>query len=1140
MMDRIRSNQVDPQPPMAAAPSSAGPRTERTFVGRQAELAQLRSGLDVLRRGEGTAFLVCGEAGIGKTRLAAQFSKEATAAGISVVWGRCWEAGGAASYWPWVEVIHEILGPGEPVDLGSQGRFLAQLVPDLADRFGADGLTAPSPSDPDSARFLMFDAVHALLRRSAERGPLVVVIDDLHVADRASLLLLTFLARRSTGLPLLFLGTMRDGDANVSNDLFETLADVERHTRRIELKGLTTSDIASLLQSESGTEASRTLVERIHDATAGNALFVDEALRCLAADWVPGDVSATLDLPVPSGARDAVRRSLAKMSRASADTLEVAAVVGREFDVTIVARALDQTAAEVLAHLERPIAVGTIAEIRPGRLQFRHALIRDTIYDSLLPVRRASLHHRVGEALERLADRSPDRHVGELAHHFLLAAPVSDSRFIKYAISAARRALAMMAFEEAVRLCERALDAFDFAQADERLRCELLLGLAAAKEWANDVVGSRRCFEDAAAIARVLDATDLFVRAALGVGAVAARKFTATSRYESAPLLIREALQRIDEADSAKKALLLSRLALDHLTAGSRDEANSLSTEAIGLARHSGDKEVLAETLVARHSILFGPDAMEARRQLADEVLEIGTKLLRTDLVMRGYALRFTIRFECGEVHGADHDLEQHRHLAERLSDPFDRWANLVWRATRFLLAGEYDQAQESAERAIELARNVPGPHSLEVNGPAAYQAQVLLIADTATRDLPRALVAASYRSRFPEVSAWQAADILLHMRANDRDSVALELDRLAAHGFRDFPRNGVWLFTMSIISEAIAFVRDRERAALVYPMLLPFSGLHATPSLVASWGSVARYLGLLAGTLEQWTEADRHFTDAATMNRAMGAQPFLAKTLFDHGRMLIERPQVAALKRGLSLLRQAHALATRLSMPGLLRDCEAIMATVHRPHENASSLSLHSMDQVGATWVIRYRDTQTPLRNMRGMAYIAELLRHPDREILAIDLIHALSADSTDLSPARTEHVRGAVRRRRGFTEDVVDAKARREYKRRLATLERELSTAETQGDPERVLELRDEINQLERELSRVIGLGGRARQSSDTERARISVTRAIHLALGRIVEVAPEAGATLAQFIRTGTWCCYAPDAGADAQGPGNTWQE
>lgn len=1135
MLDRMPSEQDATRADEAPRVRAISGHVEREFVGRANELALLRTGQETLRQGKGSTFLVTGEAGVGKTRLASQFTSELTAAGIRATWGRCWEAGGAPSYWPWVEVLRQLVESLEaPLDLGTQGRFLAQLAPDLAERFGVAGQDAPTPSDPESARFLMFDAVAGLLRRFASSSPLAVVIDDLHAADLASLLLLTFLARRSEDVPLLIITTLRDREADVPADLAQPLADFARHGTRIELDGLTKSDISSLLEAASGAGVSDDLVSRIHDATAGNAFFVDEVLRSLAGDGLPTDPREPHDLGIPAGVRDAVRQRLATMASATARALELGAVIGREFDAPLVARALDCSAAEILASLQHPLELGMIAAAgtQHGRFQFRHALIRDAIYESLAPARRVGLHRQVGEVL---ADLAPDRLLGEIAHHFLIAASEGDARFARYSVGAARRALGRMAFEEAVRLYERTLDALSIVAPDERLRCEVLLGLAEAREWANDVSGSRECFEEAAAIARALDATDLFVRAALGVGAVAARKFTATSRYESAPLLILEALSKVDKADSGTRAILLSRLALHHLTASARVEAASLSIQALELARTHGDPALLAEALVARHSVLFGPDAMEERRAIAEEILAIGTALLRPDLILRGHALRFTTRFESGDIRGADLDLEQHRVLAEQLSDPFDQWANLVWRGARNLLEGRFTEAQACADQAIALVHDVPGPHSVEVNGPAANVGQTILILETATRDLPTVLTTPNYDLRFPEMSLWQVAGTLGLMRASDVEGVQLELDRLASHNFANFERNGVWLATLSVISEAIEYVRDRDRANLAYALLLPYAGLQGTASLVASFGSVSRYLGLLAATLDRWPDADRHFSDAAEMNRAMGAQPHLAKTLFDHGRLSIAQAQLPMLKRGVALVEQARALASRLEMPGLLRACDAILASPNiSAVKNAPHPLPHRLEKEGNSWVIHYAGKQTPVGSTKGMTYIAELLRHPDREILAIDLIRAFNGEpATTSAPPRSAASRGIIRTRKHFTEDVVDAKARRAYQRQLASLESELSIAEADGDPERVLELRDEIDQLERELSRGIGLGGRIRQSSDVERARISVTRTIHLAMGRIAEAAPEAGAALARCIRTGTYCCYVPDGIAEATG-------
>jgi tetratricopeptide (TPR) repeat protein len=1124
MQERISSGSVEPEATMRATP--AGP-PERRFVGRRDELALLRAGIEATTAGSGSFFLLSGEAGVGKTRLASEFAEEATGRGLTVVWGRCWEAGGAPSYWPWIEVIRKLIGDEETVDVGARGRFLAQLVPDLATRLGAAGVDALSPADPESARFLMFDAVWALLRHRTRQAPLLVVLDDLHRGDRASLLLLSFIVRHSADVPLLLVGTTRDGDADVDANLREPLAEVSRRATRIELGGLTKHDITSLLDSSS--DAHEDLAKRIHDATDGNAFFVDEVLRSLAAgDAVSQSRTAPVELRVPSGVRDAVRLRLASLSPANVAVLETAAVVGREFEASIVARALADEPATVLAALETPVKIGILAASagRPGCFQFRHALIRDALYDALPAARRLALHQKIAEAFESLAEVAPDRYLGELAHHFLIAAAYGDARFIAHVTRAARRALSSMAFEEAATLYQRAIDALIHVDSNDRQYCELLLALAEAKEWNNEAAASREAFEQAAEIARRLDATDLFVRAALGVGAVAARKFNATSRYESAPLLILEGLKKLGTAASGSRALMLSRLALHHLTNGERDDAHRLSKDAVDLARQSGDRGALGEALTVRHAALLGPDAMEERHAIADELLALGNELLRVDLVLRGHGLRFMVRFECGDIRAADHDLEQHRRLAEALSDPFDRWANLVWQAARVLLEGRFNEADAYARRAMDLTERVPGLHSADINGPSVFAAHTILVADTATRDLPADLVRVAYEGRFPEISAWRTTALLAYLRARDTAAVIAELDQLAVHAFEDFERNMVWLGTISAVAEAAAFAGDRVRAKLLYAMLLPYAEFHGTFALVASFGSVARYLGLLAATLERWEDAERHFLAATEINRSMGASPHVAKTLFDHGRLLFGRRDAAAPERGVDLVRRARAIAARLEMPGLLRDCDALLdGATDVGGQRSERDAEYALARQGEVWILRHDGRQTPLRHSKGVAYIAELLRHPNREILAIDLLTSLAAEPGSAAPQlATQNPVGGVGRQRGhFVDRVFDARARQAYEARVDDLERELSRAEADGDPERVLDLRDELSLVERELTRGVGLGGRSRQISDVERARVSVTRAIRLALGRMADVAPTAAGTLARRIRTGTYCCY-----------------
>jgi len=1132
MPDRILSDQAKPQPSMAAPSSSAGPPAERTFVGRRAELASLRIGLDVLLRGEGLSFLVCGEAGIGKTRLAAQFSREATAAGVRVVWGRCWEAGGAASYWPWVEVIRALAGPGEAIDLGSPGRFLAQLAPDLADRFGPEGLAAPSPSDPESARFLMFDAVHALLQRSAARGPLAIVIDDLHVADRASLLLLTFLARRSTNLPLLLLGTMRDGETSVSNDLFEPLAEVARHATRIELKGLTTSDISSLLQSEAGAEASADLAARIHDATAGNAFFVDEMLRALSDDasWLSASRS-TLETRVPSGVREAIQLRLGRMSTPTVHVLELAAVLGREFDAALIGRALEQATTEVLAALTHAIDLGLIEEspTRIERLQFRHALIRDALYESIPCARRLILHRRVTDTMESLADSAPDRHVGALAHHSLIAAAQGDGRFVKYATHAAQRALARMAFEEAVTLYERTLLALPLAAPDERQRCEILLALAEAKEWANDAAGSRTRFEEAAAIARTLDSTDLLVRAALGVGAIAARKFTATFRCETAPGLLREAMLRVSANDSGSRGKLLSRLALFELTTGSRDAAVNLSTEAIHQARDSKDPSSLVQALTARHAVLLGPDHMEERSSIARELVRIGVERADQETEMRGHALAFTITFELGQMLDARRALARHRTLAEWARDPFELWVNLVWQAALALHEGSFDDAERLSNAAFEFVGKYPGPQNDELYGPISRFAQSILIDEGRGREILDAETAKRFRDRHHEVSTWRVAGLAQLVKLGRLDEVARELATIMAFNLADFERDSFWLTSMSCIAEAIELIGHAQHAAALYEQLLPFAHHNVTSSHLGSRGSVSRYLALLAATLGMSEQAEEHFKAAVDANVLMRARPYTARTRLDWARHLKGTATTSSLERASRLAEEALAEATDLGMANLVSRCSAVVEqiTEHAAKWAAQGPLDITLPQSRGVWIVHHGDKQTPVRHCRGMSYVAELLRHPNRDVLALDLIAAAANGPGSLALPAPDREAGRVSRGRSrFVDRIFDARARRDYEARVEALHDELSSAEADGDPGRIMDAQNELAKLERELSRGVGLGGRNRPHSDVERARLSVTRALQVALRRIAEADPEAGRILAFRIRTGTYCCYAED--------------
>jgi tetratricopeptide (TPR) repeat protein len=668
-----------------------------------------------------------------------------------------------------------------------------------------------------------------------------------------------------------------------------------------------------------------------------------------------------------------------------------------------------------------------------------------------------------------------------------------------------------------------------YAPPDERRRCELLLAIGEAKAWANDGTASRARLEDAAGIARRLDATDLLVKAALGVGAIEALK-AATSRCQSAPELIREALVKIPADDKISRARLLSRLALHLMSVGSRGEALALTEETVLIAREAGHFETLGEALTARHAVLFGPDCLDERRAIGDELLEIAGKTNNRNFAMRGLALRIAVLFEIGDLAAAEVALEAHERLSEETLDPFERWANLVWRGTRALLTGDFDEARTYSRRAFDVVQNVPGPHTAELYGPVTFAVQSLLIDEARNDSLPDPHIARHYRSRFPELSTWHVVVLAGLTRHGCITDVRRELDAIGAEPFTTFERNGTWLATMSYFAEAIELVGDRRRAAVLYRTLIPYAERNATFSVVGCRGSISHYLGLIAATMDRLDDAVQHFEAAIAMNRRMGARPHVALASYDYARILARLETYDARTRAVDVVEEALAIATELGMSGLAAKCALLAVQLDGCSTAATSPAAEppSLERAGQLWVLSHAGEQVHLKDAKGFVYIAHLLRQPGHEIHVLDLLGLASGNPEGAAT-------GVPSRCASAAEELLDAKARRAYQRRAADLQKELDAAPAHGDAEPTLRLRKELATLRRELARATGLGGRVRMSSNAERARISVTRTIRLALTRIAEASPVIGGSLARRIRTGTYCVFLREALGEAPDSG-----
>jgi DNA-binding SARP family transcriptional activator len=262
----------DPTLDVGARPAPAR-RAAGTFVAREWELSTLEAGLEDALAGRGRMFLLVGEAGIGKTRLADEFAARAKQRGLLVLWGRCWEAGGAPPYWPWTQALRTYARACGTDGLRDASPELAQLLPELADLYPGQ----PASGDADAARFRLFESVAAFFRSAAARErPLLLVLDDLHAADEQSLLLLRFLAGELAEMPMVVVGTYREEQAA------EELRRLP--SRDLRLGGLSPIQVASYIEQATGVAPPESLIEAVHAETGGNPLFVGEAVRRLASE----------------------------------------------------------------------------------------------------------------------------------------------------------------------------------------------------------------------------------------------------------------------------------------------------------------------------------------------------------------------------------------------------------------------------------------------------------------------------------------------------------------------------------------------------------------------------------------------------------------------------------------------------------------------------------------------------------------------------------------------------------------------------------------------------------------------------------------------------------------------------------------
>jgi DNA-binding SARP family transcriptional activator len=903
-----------------ARPTSepAATRRSESFVGRQSELAEFQAAFDDALTGRMSLFLIAGEPGIGKSRLADEATSLAQVGQARVCWGRCWEAGGAPAYWPWVQALREYIRTGgeEQVRelLGPGAADIAQMLPELHELF--PDLPPPPSLDPEGARFRLFDSTASFLRAAGEERPVVLVLDDLHAADEPSLLLLRFLARSLHDARVAIVGAYRDTEPR-REALLEAVAEARREpiTRYIRLGGLDVAEVATVVELIGGIEPTEKLALAIHRETEGNPLFVGELVRLLASEGRLEDAAdATGALSIPQGVREVIDHRLRRLSEPCKDLLSVASVLGREFRLDALERVSERPRGELLDRLDEAQAARVVVDLPAGRggLRFSHTLIRDSLYRDLGTGDRLRLHRRAVSALEALYAPKLEPHLAELAYHSFEAAPAGDTeKAIEYARRAGDQAAALLAYEEAARLYRMGLEALESqTPPDEAARCELLLALGGAEARGGDVPAAMETFLHAAEVARALHAPEQLARAALGYGGRWIW-FRAGKDQRLIPLL-EDALATLPEGDSELRAMLLARLAgalRDHPIPERR---TALTQEALEIARRLGEPRTLAHAVGGTYSAFSWPRDSEAWLAMASELVRLGEEIGDKEQAFFGHFHAFGAFMVKGDIRAADREFAATETLAQELRQPAQTWLVWVEDATREVFSGHLQRAEEVMERAAKLGSRAQGLDATywyvtNLQGWALRREQGRL------PEIANSLE--SYVAEYPDVFIFRCLLASLHSDLGHERTAREELDRLAADRFAELHVGTEWFFGASVLASVCDRLDDAARAEPLYEALLPYADYNVYAHPEASIGSASHPLGLLATTMSRWQEAEAHFERALEMNARMGARPWVAHTQLDYARMLIKRGAGEDGRRASELLRSAGTGFEELGM---------------------------------------------------------------------------------------------------------------------------------------------------------------------------------------------------------------------------------
>lgn len=916
-------------------PRTAPPIRRQPFVARDEERALLTEAWQRSAASQGHLVILEGEQGIGKSALVMRFLDEAPSEAALAAIGRCLDADGAPPYLPWSEVItaclSELGADAAHACLNRAGNSFDPLL-----QSGTGPAVSHQIEDPEHARFRLFRSAAALLRDVATFAPLVLVIEDLHWADRATMLLLEFVARQLEDTRILIVATHRPPGPQSPGWWIEALNRLRSLPRCIDrtLRPLSERAAEQLLRELAQAKIVDAVGDELCRRAEGSPFFLENLVRHVSESF--HDANATGDLQrllvqVPDRIHLVVAERLHRLSPECLEMLAIAATIGRRFRVSLLARVRAKACAAesrevthgALRELDEAASSRIVAAVDPEgtEYQFTHALFREAIYQGIGLAERCAHHLRIGEELAREPQPLLDSLSSELAFHYFHGAMAGGAQeAVSYCARDADAAQRQFAFETATDRYCKALEALRIGGGDARREAELSIRLATCMCHSGPPDRARAAALRAATIARELRDSALLGEAALAITGAPMFVWKGDNVVGvSADMmnLLEEVYAQLSNGDNRDlRARIASRLAwAGYFARRPLEFRDRLSREALELADNRSGIVTALNVLAERHIAITAPGRTAERTAISDQLEELARGAGAPDHLANALQMRALDRLEAGNIAGADADMEEYGRLATELGHPRYRWIHGLWSSLRATMSGDLDRGEEAALAAAQDGAACAAP-SRTVALQTHFATRLLI--EHRHRDLipPLQLVL----QQTPYLGVARALLALAHAELGESDEAHLEASRLIDDGWDELPFDSTWLPIVALLGAAEAKLGNGAAAREIHRRLEPYAASHIVIGSEATsyCGSVALPLAQLAEALGWHNKAERYFRAAITAHDAVGALPWAARARIDFGRMLRARDRTGDHERARDLFSQARRITDTLGLPNL------------------------------------------------------------------------------------------------------------------------------------------------------------------------------------------------------------------------------